>query len=606
MDALQQLKTAIAKTPDDPALHYDLGGVYLAAQQHKEAVAAYQTALNLAPNHPQILLQLGNCYSALHQQKNAANYFQQSAQVEPSNAAFFNLGNAQREMGQVEQALASYQRAIQLNPKDADAYNNIGNVLRELGQLDKAIQAYETALQLNPKLYHAKVHLVHQKQHICDWQHLSEDIQQIRDLVNHTPQALVSPFAFLAMPKTTALEQLKCSSNWLNNKYNILNKLTINKNKKQNSAIRIAYLSSDFRLHPLAFLITELIESHDRTRFEILGYAYGLDDKSAERKRLEQAFDSFINIHDWSLEAVAKDIAAREVDILIDLTGYTQTSRSGIAAMRPAKVQVNWLGFPGSMGYITRNGIQEPLFDYLITDETITPKGIEQGYAETLIKLPCYQPNNSSRPVGKSPSRESLGLPEDAFVFCCFNQTFKITPDVFNAWMHILKAVPNAVLWLLECNRWAKANLIKAAEQSGIAGNRLIFAPRVAIAEHLARHLHADLFLDTAPYNAHTTCSDALYMGLPVLTLCGETFASRVAASLLRQCQLDTLITQDLSQYQTLAINIAQDHHLYHQIKQKLTQPKRLPLFEPASFVKKLEQAYLDMLELTQRKESTQ
>lgn len=599
--AEQAYLQALVIDQQNPAIYYDLGSLRLSMHHAHLAIEDFLNALNLAPNHPQILLQLGNCYSALHQQETAANYFKHSAQAEPSNAAFFNLGNAQREMGQTEQALASYQRAIQLNPKDADAYNNMGNVLRELGQLDKAIQAYETALQLNPKLYHAKVHLVHQKQHICDWQHLSEDIQQIRDWVNHTPHALVSPFAFLAMPETTALEQLKCSSNWLNKKYNQLNKLNINKDKKQNLPIKIAYLSSDFRLHPLAFLITELIESHDRTRFETLGYAYGLDDKSAERKRLEKAFDSFINIQDWSLEAVAKDIAAREVDILVDLTGYTQTSRSGIAAMRPAKVQVNWLGFAGSMGYITRNEMQEPLFDYLITDETITPKGVEQGFAETLIKLPCYQPNNSTRPVGNLPSRESLGLPVDAFVFCCFNQTFKITPDVFKVWMQILKALPNSVLWLLECNRWAKANLIKAAEQSGIAVNRLIFAPRVPIADHLARHQHADLFLDTLPYNAHTTCSDALYMGLPVLTLCGETFASRVAASLLKQCQLDTLITQDLTQYQTLAVKIAQDRHLYQQIKQKLTQPEHLPLFEPASFVKKLEQAYLDMLELTPR-----
>ena len=279
MDALQQLKVAITTTPDEPALHYDLGGLYLASKRHNEAISAYQMALKLAPNHPQILLQLGNCFSALHQHQNAVEAFTQSALAEPSNAAFYNLGNAQRALGQTQAAVVSFQQAIQYNTQDADAYNNLGNALRELGALDEAIAAYQQAVKLNPKLYHAQVHLVHQKQHICDWQNLTQEVQQIRDWVNQVPEAQVSPFAFLAMPNTTAEEQLKCSSNWLNNKYNLLNNINIIKNKKQasniKSKIKIAYLSSDFRLHPLAFLITELIELHDRNQFEVIGYAYG-------------------------------------------------------------------------------------------------------------------------------------------------------------------------------------------------------------------------------------------------------------------------------------------------------------------------------------------
>ena len=595
MDALQQLKAAIATTPDDPALYYDLGGLHLASKQYNEAIKAYQIALKLAPNHPQILLQLGNCYSALHQHQNAVEAFTQSALAEPSNAAFYNLGNAQRALGQTQAAVVSFQQAIQYNTQDPDAYNNLGNALRELGALDEAIAAYQQAVKLNPKLYHAQVHLVHQKQHICDWQKLTQEVQQIRDWVNQVPQAQVSPFAFLAMPNTTAEEQLKCSSNWLSNKYSNMNNINIIKNKKQPSKKKIAYLSSDFRLHPLAFLITELIELHDRNQFEVIAYTYGLDDHSAERLRLSKAFDHFIDTQHLSIETTARDIATREVDILIDLTGYTQTSRSGIAALRPAKVHVNWLGFPGSMGRFSQT--DAPLFDYLISDEIITPVGTENAYAEKIIKLPCYQPNNITRPIGNTPSRKVLGLADNAFVYCCFNQSFKITPDLFAVWMRILRSVPNSVLWLLECNRWAKENLQNEAKQHGVDTQRIVFAPRVSIADHLARHVHADVFLDTNPYNAHTTCSDALYMGLPVITLAGNTFASRVANSLLTYCGLPELVTTDVLSYEQLAIRLAKDKTALASIKQKLAQPQSLPLFNTTSFVKKLEQAYLDMLE---------
>lgn len=581
--------------PEDPAIHYELANMYLAHGQTTNAIAGFQAALKLAPEHPQILLQLGNCYSANHALLEAINYFKRSADAEPSDAAYYNLGNVQRELGLTEQAIQSYQRAIQLNPQDADTYNNLGNALREVGELEQSVLAYQKALDINPMLYHAKVHLVHQKQHMCDWQNLSQEIAEIKTWVTQSPKAQISPFAFLAMPSTDASMQLKCACNWLNNKYNQLKKLE--KIKSKNKKIKIAYLSSDFRLHPLAYLITEVIERHDRNRFEVYAYAYSRADKSDERVRLENAFDHFYDTNAWSLEATAQHIAENNIDILIDLTGYTQTSRSGIAAMRPAQVQVNWLGFPGSMGYLQSTNGVTPLFDYLIGDDIVTPHGIEHAYAEKIIRLPCYQPNNSYRPVGASPARAALGLPENGFVFCCFNQTFKITPDVFSAWMRILKAVPNSVLWLLACNPWAQKNLIEQAQAHGIDAGRLVFATRVSIADHLARHVHADLFLDTLPYNAHTTCSDALWMSLPVLTCMGDTFASRVAASLLHNCGLDSLITRDLVSYEARAIQLAQSTEEYQQVKKMMANPAQLPIFDTSRFVQKLEQAYLDMLE---------
>ncbi|HEX5539164.1 MAG TPA: glycosyltransferase, partial [Methylophilaceae bacterium] len=357
--------------------------------------------------------------------------------------------------------------------------------------------------------------------------------------------------------------------------------------------LRIGYLSSDFRLHPLAFLVTELMELHDRGQFEIYAYSAAADDHSAERKRLEQAFDRFTDIQSMSLAEATSRINADNIDILVDLTGHTQSSRSGVAALRPAPIQVNWLGFPGSMGDLR----DRPLFDYLLSDAFITPPAAAAHYAEQLLRLPdCYQPNNASRPATAIPTHRQCSLPEQAFVFCCFNQTFKITPAVFGVWMRLLQAVPGSVLWLLESNRWARENLYREAEQRGIAAERLVFAPRLPIDQHLARHALADLFVDTLPYNAHTTTSDALWMGLPLLTCVGDTFAGRVAGSLLHAAQLPELITHSLAGYEARALQLAQAPAELTAIRQKLARNRQnLPLFDTPRFTANLELAYRQM-----------
>lgn len=594
MTTTSQLQQAIKLNPQDPALRYELGNLYLQSDQANEAVTCYSAALKLSPNHPQILLQLGNAYSTLGEFGEAAKYFQKSTQADPTNvAAHFNLGNVLRELGQPEQAASSYHTALKFDPRDADTHNNLGNVLRESGRLDEAIACYKTALRLNPALHHAKVHLVHQKQHICDWQGLDEDVQEIQKWVLDMPQAQISPFAFLAMPNTTAIEQQKCAQNWLKNRYSnlIYNKnIIFNFPNKSREKLKIGYLSSDFRLHPLAFLITELIELHDRSQFEIYAYSYATDDKTPERKRLKKAFDHFIDIRPLPLAAAAKRINADGIDILIDLTGFTQASRSGIAALRPTPINVNWLGFPGTMGDL--NGA--PLFDYILSDAFITPPEQAAYYSEKLALLPdCYQPNDRKRPIGKTPSRKGCSLPEHAFVFCCFNQTFKILPSMFDIWMRLLKARPDSVLWLLECNPWARENLCREAQLRGIDGSRLIFAPRVSTDVHLARHTLADLFLDTLPYNAHTTASDALWMGLPLLTCVGDTFASRVAGSLLKAASLPELITYSLEEYELRALQLASSPDELAAIKRKLAQHKEaLPLFDTRRFAGHLERVY--------------
>lgn len=600
---LKYYQQILLRNPKDLSVQINCGNLCVELKRFEAAAGYFRRLVRILKNNQDVhnalcyaLQELGNESHTQGQFTRAEACFAEALQYQPNNAEYlYNLGNAQRELGKAKEATLQYQRAIQINPNDADFHNNLGNVQRELGQLDLAIESYKKALSLNPQLYHAKVHLVHQKQHICDWDGLDEDIAEIRHWVRTQPGAQISPFAFLAMPSTTAEEQKVCADHWVTNRYARLIELgkqlnLKNPEKSTSKKIKVGYLSADFRLHPLAFLVSELIELHDRSQFEIIAFSYGVNDKSSARTRMEKAFDQFHDIRQLSEIDAAKKIHACSIDILVDLTGFTQTSRSGIAALRPASVNINWLGFPGTMGS-TENG---PLFDYILTDNFITPPDAAANYAEKLALLPhSYQPNDRKRPVGKTPARQDCLLPENAFVFCCFNQSFKITSDVFAVWMRLLKATPNSVLWLLECNTWAKQNLISQAATHGIITERLIFAPRVSIADHLARHVHADLFLDTLPYNAHTTCSDALWMGLPVLTCVGQTFAARVAGSLINAAGLPELITYSLEGYEEKARYFAQNPALLKSMKLKLSAEQMTSaLFDTAKFTQALEQLY--------------
>lgn len=605
--ALQLFQQLLLQHPKELGLHIACANLCVELGRFEEAAGYFRRIVNANKKNNDAKNALCYALQGLGNQAHlAANYklaeacFEEALQYQASNAIYwYNLGNAQRELGKIHAALTSFTRSIQHDANDADAHNNLGNIQRELAQLDKSIASYERALQLNPQLHHALAHLVHQKQHICDWRDLESQITQLRDWVNTEPKAQISPFAFIAMPGTTAQEQKRCACNWASNLFK--NKpvdFIYSKPIDSTNKIKIGYLSADFRLHPLAFLITELIEKHDRSRFEIVAYSYGADDKTPERKRLQQAFDNFVDIRGLNDVAAAKKIRDDQVHILVDLTGYTQTSRTSIVALKPAAIHINWLGYAGTMGGIVGEIEGElnnkPVFDYIIADHTIAPN--PEDFSEKILYLPCYQPNDSQRPLGKTSTKSIQQLPEDAFVFCCFNQTFKITPEVFAVWMRILKQVPNSVLWLLECNPWAKENLQSASSNAGIDAQRLVFAPRVPIADHLARHVHADLFLDTIPYNAHTTASDALWMGLPVLTCIGETFASRVSASLLRRVNLPELVSDSLQEYEQKALDIASNRAKLELIKQKLQAgTKKSTLFDSQQFAVDVEQQYLNV-----------
>lgn len=606
--ALSHYQQALLQYPDERSLQIVCGNLCVKLARYEEA-AGYFRRLLTTKNSPEVRNAL--CY-ALQAWGNEADRngryaqaeacFEEALQHQPNNATYwYNLGNAQRELGKYNVALTSFLTSIQANPNDADTYNNLGNVQRELGQLDLAIESYKKALSINPNLHHALTHLIHQKQHICDWRgqgadRLDQQILKVRHLVNNVPEAQISPFAFLAMPSTTAEEQKICASHYLEQHYKHLYhfraSLALEFNQSAKQKIKVGYLSADFRLHPLAFLMTELIEQHDRNNFEITAYSYGVDDKTPTRRQLEQAFDHFVDIRQLNDIEAATKINQDQTDILVDLTGYTQSSRTGIIALNPAAIHMNWLGFPGTMGEFNlgKANESEPLFDYILADAIIAPNKNE--FSEEVLYLPCYQPNDKRayKPFSKKSEHH---LPDSSVVFCCFNQTFKIGPDIFAVWMRLLKQVPNSVLWLLECNQWAKANLESEATEVGIDQSRLIFAPRMHSEAHLERQRHADLFLDTLPYNAHTTASDALWAGLPVLTCMGNTFASRVAASLLTHIGLPSLICDSLASYEEKALYFAQHPNTLADIKATLNRNKETSdLFNAEKFARSLEAQY--------------
>jgi protein O-GlcNAc transferase len=357
--------------------------------------------------------------------------------------------------------------------------------------------------------------------------------------------------------------------------------------------LTIGYLSADFHEHATAYLVTELLEKHDRERFTVVGYSFGPDDSSPIRRRVVDACDRFVDVQADSFAQSAERISADEVDILVDLKGYTQFARSQILALRPAPIQVNYLGYPGTMG--------APFMDYILVDDFIVPADQQPFFTERLVHLPgCYQVNDSRRAIAaRTPSREECELPETGFVFCSFNNSYKITPAMFDVWMELLNEVPGSVLWLLEGNPFVPANLRLEAEARGVPGERLVFAPRLSLAEHLARHRLADLFLDTFPYNAHTTASDSLWVGCPVLTRSGATFASRVAGSLLRTIGLPELIATGFDGYRELALCLARDPDRLSVLRARLESNRRIsPLFDGGQFARNVERAYLTMREV--------
>ena len=504
----------------------------------------------------------------------------------PNSAVIYNiLGATNAGLGSFAAAIDSYKQALKLKPDYAEAYNNMGNALKVQGDLASAIDSYKQALKLKPDYASAEAQLLHQLQRICDWTHIDKQREAYRRL-GITTKA-VSPFSMLPS-EDNAERQLARSRAWVAENYKQEPRPVPARQQSRPNRLRIGYFSADFHDHPTMFLIAGLLRDHDSARFELYAYSYGRYTSGDWRKRAEGDVDHFFDVADLSDSALIKLARSHQLDVAVDLKGYTEHTRSEVFQYRLAPIQINYLGYPGSMA--------ANFIDYILADPIVIPKDQRQHYSESVIYLPhTYQPNDDAREIAQtSTTRADFRLPKEAFVFCCFNNNYKISPREFDIWMRLLLKVEDSVLWLLKTNHWAEQNLRKEAEARGVDPLRLIFADKRKQIEHLARHKHADLFIDTFNYNAHTTASDALWAGLPVVTKIGEQFAARVSASLLQAVGLPELITDNEEDYEALILNLATNPDKLGAIKKKLA-ANRLsqPLFDTKRYARNFEQGLL-------------
>jgi predicted O-linked N-acetylglucosamine transferase (SPINDLY family) len=579
--AIEACRLAICYKPDYFLSHYNLG---VSLQQQKkidDALAAFKQAISLHPVFPEAYCNLGLALMSQGKREEAVAAYKQAIVFKPNfPEAFNNLGQPLSELGRQEEAVAAYRQAVALRPTYIHAYINLAIILRKLGRLTEAIDACRTGLSVVPNHAEAQIELIGLRRHVCDWSAAEADLRQMFTLIQG-----VQPFLAISSP-TSMAQQLSCAQRWSSK---IPRGMPFTHNHvEQADRIRIGYLSCDFHLHATAYLMAELFEQHDRSRFEIFGYSYDLDDNSDIRQRIIKGFDHFVDLYSVSDHEAAQQIYKDKINILIDLKGYTQGARTEILVDKPAPVQVNYVGFPGTMG--------ADFIDYIIADPIVAPMKHQSYYSEKIVHLPyCYQPNDTKRPISDLKiTRSECGLPEHGFVFCCFNNSYKISVSFFDLWMRLLKAVPHSVLWLISTNPTVETNLRREAAARGVEPQRLIFASAVQQPYHLARHRLADLFLDTLPYGAHTTASDALWAGLPLLTCTGDTFAGRVGTSVLLAVGLPELITTSLDEYESRALEIATHPEMLSELKQKLA--RNLPtaaLFDIRRYTRELESAFV-------------
>jgi protein O-GlcNAc transferase len=590
-EALEQFSFALRLKPDVSETWNNRGTAFNDLREYQNAISDFDKAIALHQNYAEAYANKGKSLGFLKRYNDALSAYDKALAVKPNLAeALLGRGNIFAELKRYDEAFSAYDKALALKPDLPEAWLGRGNIFAELKRYDEAFSAYDKALLLKPDLDSAEGDRLHSKMRLCDWTNLTLECEHLLSSVSNL-KTNTSPFALLAI-STSPEDQLKCAKLWVNKQYRRSGKPFWDGKIQKHKRIRVAYVSADFHQHATAYLMAGVFELHDRSRFELTAISIGPPDTSEMRQRLKASFDHFIDARLFSDDDIASLVRDAEIDILVDLKGFTLGARTGIFARCPAPILVNYLGYPGTMG--------AEYMDYLVADHTVVPETAQDHYTEKIVYLPdSYQANDTKRTIsGKLFTRTECGIPESGFVFCCFNDNYKIVPEVFDCWMRILHQVNDSVLWLLESNVVAASNLRKEAAARGIDAERLIFAPFIPLADHLARIRLADLFLDTLPYNAHTTASDALWAGVPVLTQIGKTFAGRVGASLLNAIGLPELITSTRQKYTELAIELAMNPGKFAAIKHTLWQNRlTTPLFNTHLFTRHIEQSYVAMHE---------
>jgi len=585
-EALAVYEKAIQVNSEFAITYYNKGQALIEIRQYEAAISTFDKALALQPDFAEALLNRAFAHYSLKNYESALLDLNQAIRIQPQNAKALNSrGLNFYGLHRINEALQDFELAIHLQPNLAEAWYNRGNVLNDLKRFDDSLESFDKALAIQPEIDFLLGTWIHSKMMVGDWKGFETNLELLTYRIGQNKKSTAS-FAVLTL--IDSLEaQRKAAEIWVREKFPSNPVLGPIKKSAKKDKIRIGYFSPDFRNHPMAQWVAELFELHNKNKFEVFGFYFGPPTADAMHKRIAGAFTTFLSVSDKSDQEIA--LLSRElgIDIAIDLAGFTEFSRTGIFAFRAAPLQVNYIGYPGTMG--------AEYIDYIIADATLVPEKSIEFYSEKIIYLPnSYKPSDRQiRIADRVFSREELGLPQQSFVYCCFNNNFKITPNTFDSWMRILKATQDSVLWLMEVNSTAAINLRKEAANRGVNPERIVFAKRMDLPEHLARHKAADLFLDTLPYNAHTTASDALWSGLPVLTCVGESFAARVAASLLNAIELSELVTNSQESYESLAISLAKDSARLLDLKEKLDK-KRLtsPLFDTDLFIRNLEKAY--------------
>jgi predicted O-linked N-acetylglucosamine transferase (SPINDLY family) len=591
-EALASHAKSIDINPRFAPAHFGRGVVLQHRKEWHAALASYDRVIEIDPGHASAHCSRGGLLMELKQWSAARSSLERAIALKPDFAeAYCSIANLWATVGQSEVALTNFDRAIALDADYAKAHLGRAGVLVEMKRFSLAIESIDRgiALEADSGFVLGARHLA--KMCICDWSDFPADVNRLAAGLE-AGETVSPPHQALSLVDSARL-QYKAAQIWVREVHPPNPELPRISRRLRPEKARIGYFSGEFFLHPVTILMAAVFEGHDRSRYEVIGFSYGPHAQDEFGMRLQRGVDRFIDVRGKSDRDVALLAREMEIDIAVDLAGHTGRSRTGILALRAAPLQVNYLGYAGTMA--------ADYMDYLIADGTVIPEGYESYYAEKIVRLPnSFMPNDSSRVVASTVhTRDELGLPTTGFVFCCFNNSYKITPDVFDSWMRILARVPNSVLWLSRHNETVVENLRRETLRRGVAAERLIFAKHMpSWAEHLARHRAADLFLDTRPYNAHATAMDALWAGLPVLTLPGEGFASRVAASLLNAVGLPELVATSGANYEDMAVNMAENPGIVAGAREKLAR-NRLdsPLFDTPRFVKDLESGYAQMLD---------
>jgi len=580
---------AITINPKDAEAYNNQAFVLKKINRLEDAVESLNQAIKIKPDFIEAYNGLGHLLVELNQLDAALKNFDKAIEINPNFAeAYNNRGNILNKLNRYTESIESYDKAISINPNFAEAYNNRGGVQKDRKLYEDAHKSYEKAIKIKPNLDFMLGSLLYTKLHLCDWKSFDENLKKIEENIIKGNKS-ITPFSSLLVLNSPSLQK-KAAEIYFKAKYNSKNTLKSFDKRPQNKKIRVGYYSADFRKHVMSDLLIHLFKCHDKSKFELIGFSFIPGKADLIHNEIKKKFDQFFDVSlktDEQIAQLSKDV---NIDIAVDLMGYTTHARMGIFKESCAPIKINFLGYAGTSG--TKH------HDYIIADKIVIPEKYQKDYSEKIVYLPdSYKLEYSTRKVSsKIFTKEEMKLPKNSFVFCCFNNNFKITPNVFNIWMNILKNVKDSVLWLTikGDNQTVKNHLKKEAFKKGVESDRLIFANRMPLlSDHLARLKLANLFIDTMPYNAHNTAGDALWVGLPVLTLCGETFASRVGASQLNAVGLNELITLTDKEFEDLAIKLANNPKKLQQIKNKLDDNKiSKPLFNTKLFTKNIEKAY--------------